>query len=132
MTDSVEYRLLGSLEVVAGGSVHDINSARQRVLLTMLLLHANQVVPVDLLIDAMWNDNPPVTAKSQLQTCVSALRRQLSAIGAKSEIATRSVGYLLAIGDDSLDIETFERLVSSGRAAVAGDNAEEAARGPRH
>jgi DNA-binding SARP family transcriptional activator len=126
MTNSVEYRLLGALEVVAGGGVHEIHSARQRVLLTTLLLHANQVVPVDLLIDAMWNDDPPVTAKSQLQTCVSVLRRHLSAIGAKSEIATRSLGYMIVISDDSLDIETFERLVASGRAAAADGRAEEA------
>ena len=126
MTHSVEYRLLGSLEVVAGGRVHEINSARQRVLLTMLLLHANRVVPVEQLIDAVWNDNPPVTARSQLQTCVSGLRRQLSRIDAKSEIATRSVGYMIVIGDDSLDIETFERLVSSGRAAAADGHVEEA------
>lgn len=120
--------MLGPLEIFSGGKLHEIRSARQRILLTMLLLHANQLVPTGALIDAIWDDMPPLTARSQLQACISGLRQQLVLVDAESEIATRSAGYMLVIQNDVLDIDTFEELARSGRACAAAGQADEAIR----
>jgi DNA-binding SARP family transcriptional activator len=64
----VEFRLLGSLEVAVNNETFDFGSARQRIILAMLLLQANQVVPLAQLVDAVWDGKPPATAESQVQT----------------------------------------------------------------
>lgn len=129
MVESVaEFRLLGPLEVVADGRLVEIGSARQRIVLSMLLLQANHVVPLNRLVDAVWADTPPSTSKSQIQACVSALRRQLRGIGAGCEIATRSVGYAIEVPDQALDIGRFQCLASRGRAAAAEQRTEDAVR----
>jgi DNA-binding SARP family transcriptional activator len=123
----MEFRLLGSLEILANGAPLQLSSPRQRILLTMLLLEANRVVPLERLVDALWDDQPPVTAKSQVQTCISALRHQLADAGAGELISTQPPGYLIHVPDGALDIEIFRHLVGEGRAA-AGQQPEEAAR----
>src|SRR3954471_8034294 len=71
-------QLLGPLELVVDGRPVDIGSPRQRVVLAMLALNANRVTTVDQLIDAVWDDAPPASARSQIQICVSALRKLMS------------------------------------------------------
>jgi len=122
----MDFKLLGSLEVVADGGTLEFGSARQSIVLSMLLLQANRVVPLSRLVDAVWDDDPPVTAKSQVQTCISALRRQLASVGSGRVIVTHSVGYAIRVPDDALDVAKFEHLTSRGRAASADDRAEEA------
>jgi DNA-binding SARP family transcriptional activator len=122
----VEFRLLGPLEVLAGGTTHEITSARQRIILCTLLLHADRAVSFAPLMDAVWNESPPATARSQLQTCVSGLRRQLAEIYAGSEIVTRPMGYAMMVRGDVLDFQRFEHLVRKGRAEAAGGRTEEA------
>jgi DNA-binding SARP family transcriptional activator/tetratricopeptide (TPR) repeat protein len=122
----MEYRLLGPLEIVAGDHNLQISSARQRTVLAMLLLQANKVVPVGQLVDAVWDDNPPATAKSQIHTCISGLRGQLASAGAARVIVTRPVGYAMTVPDGGLDIANFEQLARRGRAAAADNRAEEA------
>jgi DNA-binding SARP family transcriptional activator/tetratricopeptide (TPR) repeat protein len=114
----IAIRLLGPLEVVVDGRVIDLGSARQRVILSMLALEANRIVPLGRLVDAVWDDMPPATARSQIHTCVSALRRCLAA-ASLDVIVTRSVGYIANLPDDAVDIAKFERLVTRGRAAAA-------------
>jgi DNA-binding SARP family transcriptional activator/tetratricopeptide (TPR) repeat protein len=121
-----EFRLLGPLEVVVGGRLIEIGSARQRIVLAMLLLPANQVVPMARLIDAVWDDMPPTTAKSQVQTCISALRRHLAGAPADYMIVTRAVGYAMLVPDGALDVATFEQLAGRGRAAAADHRLPEA------
>jgi DNA-binding SARP family transcriptional activator len=122
-----EFRLLGPLEIVSNGQLTEISSHRQRIVLSMLLLQANHVVPLGRLVDAVWSDTPPVTAKSQIQACISALRRQLAG-AAGCEIATRAVGYSILLPDQALDVGRFQQLVGRGRAAAAGQQTEAAAR----
>ncbi len=122
----IEFRLLGPLEVAVDGEILDIGSSRQRVVLSMLLLQSNRMVPIERLVDAIWDDKPPATARSQVQACVSALRRQLDSVGAGRVIVTRSTGYAISVPDDALDFAAFEHLVSQGRAASADDRAEDA------
>lgn len=125
--DVMEFRLLGPLEILANGRLLQLGSPRQRILLTMLLLEANRVVPLERLVDALWDDQPPMTAKNQVQTCISALRHQLADIGAGELISTRVPGYLIRVPDGTLDLANFRYMVSQGRAA-ADQQPEEAVR----
>jgi DNA-binding SARP family transcriptional activator/predicted negative regulator of RcsB-dependent stress response len=124
----MEYRVLGPLEVLAGGEPVDIGSSRQRVVLAALLLDANRVVSLDRIVDALWDNDPPVTARSQVQICVSALRRKLTAAGAAEGIVTCPPGYLIRVPERSLDAQEWELLVTDGRAAAAEGRLPDAAR----
>ena len=123
----IDYLVLGSLAVLADDEPVDIGSTRQRVVLAVLLLDANRVVSRDRLVDALWDHNPPATARSQIHICVSALRRKLAAHGAPDIIETAPPGYLIRVDDRALDVRKFEALVASGRAATAAGRPHEAA-----
>lgn len=71
----------------------------------MLLLNANEIVPADRLIDALWDGRPPRSANKLLQTYVSQLRKELGS----ERIVTRSPGYRLSIAPGELDVERFEQ-----------------------
>jgi DNA-binding SARP family transcriptional activator len=73
----VDYRLLGTLEVVAEGAAVELGAPKQRALLAILLLHAGEIVPTDQLIEQIWGERPPRTAAHPVQLYVSALRRAL-------------------------------------------------------
>ena len=73
----MEFRLLGSLEVLARGRSLALGGHKQRAVLAMLLLHANEVVSIDRLIDGVWGPSAPRTAIASLQNAVSRLRREL-------------------------------------------------------
>src|SRR5215207_6754855 len=119
----MEFRVLGPVEVASADGVVELNAPKPRALLAALLMHPNEVVSTDALIDALW-EKPPASAHKLLQIYVSRLRR---AIG-RDRIVTRSPGYFLTLGDDELDSARFERLVGSGRAALAAGDARRAKR----
>ncbi|MEN3306005.1 MAG: hypothetical protein V7603_2207 [Micromonosporaceae bacterium] len=120
----MEFRVLGPLQIVAAGREWSVGSARQRVTLAVLLLERNRVVPVERLIDALWAENPPQTARAQVQICVSALRRLLAAAGGPDLLQTVHPGYLLRCAVGSVDLDVFERLVEAARGdAAAGRTA---------
>ncbi|GIG85289.1 AfsR/SARP family transcriptional regulator [Plantactinospora endophytica] len=126
----MRFGILGPLQVSGGEST--VTAGRDRVVLAVLLLHAPQVVPVDELVDAVWDADPPVTARGQLQTCVSRLRRLLAAAGVPGEtIVTGPAGYRIVLGPDDLDAQLFERLVTRARAAAGEQNWPEAREGYR-
>jgi DNA-binding SARP family transcriptional activator/tetratricopeptide (TPR) repeat protein len=106
----VEFRILGPLEVVEDGRQIDLGGAKQQGLLACLLLHANEVMSSDGLIDALWEEGPPETAAKALQVYVSQLRKALG----KERLQTRPPGYLLRVDGDELDLVRFERLVAAG------------------
>lgn len=124
----MRFSVLGPLDVVVGTKSLDLGSGRQRVVLTMLLLHSGRAVPLNRLVDALWDDNPPVTAKGQVQTCVSALRKQLKDLGADGLVSTGPAGYRIDVPEGSLDIANFESLAEQGRAAAAEQRTEDAVR----
>jgi DNA-binding SARP family transcriptional activator len=74
----------------------------------MLLLHVNQMVSTTELIDAVWETDPPATARNQIQICISALRSRLGELGGGDLIATGSDGYQLQLGGHRLDSQEFE------------------------
>src|SRR5687767_13551033 len=77
----MEFRILGPLEVADDGRRVELGGRKQRALLAILLLHANEVVSADKLIDELWGETPPPTAAKTLQAHVSRLRRAINANG---------------------------------------------------
>jgi YVTN family beta-propeller protein len=126
----VEFRVLGPLEVVKDGVTIPLQRPRLRALLALLLLHANEVVSSDRIIDALWGDDPPQNAANAVQTTVSRLRKQLvDGDGAVAEmIRTRPPGYVIQVAPDALDLARFERFVEQGRAALQAGRPEAASR----
>jgi DNA-binding SARP family transcriptional activator len=119
----MDFNILGPIEAIDGGRPLPLAGAKQRALLGMLLLHANEVVSSDRLIDELWaRDARDVAAKS-LQMAVSRLRKALdagrTASAENAVIVTRSPGYELRVDPQRLDVTRFEALVSHGRAALA-------------
>jgi predicted ATPase/DNA-binding SARP family transcriptional activator len=121
----MEFRILGPLEAFDGTGPVALGGARQRTVLAVLLLHANEVVPTDVLIDELWGGEPPATAKTALQGYVSRLRRALGPAGAA--LVTRAPGYLLQVAPGQVDRDRFEALVASARRKKAEGNDEAAA-----
>jgi DNA-binding SARP family transcriptional activator/DNA-binding beta-propeller fold protein YncE len=98
--------------------------------LALLLLHANEVVSTDRLIDELWGESPPESAANMLQGYVSHLRKTLEPGRGRGEhevLVSRTPGYMLQIGADSLDAERFERLAGEGTRLLANGDAEAAA-----
>ena len=119
-------RLMGPLDLSSGGGEHDLGGPRQRVVLAMLALNANRVVPVERLIDAVWNTDPPTTARAQVQICISTLRKIFVDAKVAMRIRTRSPGYQLDAPPDELDTEQFCALVATARAHTAAGRISEA------
>jgi predicted ATPase/DNA-binding SARP family transcriptional activator len=107
----VEFRVLGPLEVLEEGQTLDVVGQKPRLLLAVLLLHANEVVSTDRLIEAVWEDDPPRTAHKALQVHVSRLRKLLG----NERLQTKAPGYVLRVADEELDVERFRRLLADGR-----------------
>jgi DNA-binding SARP family transcriptional activator/tetratricopeptide (TPR) repeat protein len=116
----VRFGILGPLCVRAGGAELPLSSSRERTVLAALLLQPNRVVTVDTLVDAVWGPDPPGTARGQVQTCVSRLRRRLRSVGIPdSALCTDPVGYRIVVTEDDLDSLAFTRRVAAARAALA-------------
>jgi DNA-binding SARP family transcriptional activator len=117
----VEYRILGPIEVLDYvGEPVPLGGPKQRALLALLLLHANEVVSADRLMDGLWGDELPDTAKNTIQVYVSQLRKIIRAAGAVDRaLITQLPGYRLTIADESLDLNRFGRLTAEGRDALA-------------
>jgi DNA-binding SARP family transcriptional activator len=124
----MEFRILGPVEVLEEGRPLPLASGRQRALLGVLLLHANEVLPRERLIEELWGAEPPDSAVKALQVHVSQLRKTLGREGAARRLRTRGRGYEFDVEPDQVDLHKFERLVEEGRKAqAAGDRAQAAA-----
>ena len=113
----MRYGILGSLSVTDDGHQVAITAGRDRIVLAMLLLHSGRIVGAGELVDAIWGDDPPATARGQLQTCISRLRRTLPA----GTIVTDPAGYGIHAPD--LDADRFADLVTAARAATDPEQA---------
>jgi predicted ATPase/DNA-binding SARP family transcriptional activator len=121
--------MLGPLEIVADGHQLPLKAAKQKTILALLLLHPGEVVSVDLLKEALWEDSPPTTAGTALQGYVSQLRRMLESgvEGGAAILVTRAPGYSLTVTPDQVDVSRFEQLAASGREALAAGESDRAA-----
>ena len=113
----MDFRILGPLEVLSDGEVLDLGGRKQRGLLAVLLVHANEVVSSDRLIDELWGEDVPPTAAKTVQVFVSRLRKALG----DDVLVTRAPGYLLRVDPGSLDLQRFEELLAQAGAAGARD-----------
>src|SRR4051794_24131246 len=113
----MDYRILGPLEALDSERRLPLGGARQRSVLALLLLHGNEALTRDVIIDRLWGDEPPATAAKVLQNCISALRKELP--GGTETLRTVGGAYALTLGPDELDRDRFERLVAEGRAALS-------------
>jgi DNA-binding SARP family transcriptional activator len=121
-TVTPSFRLLGLLQVNAAR----VTARRQQVVLAMLLLNANRVVPLESLLDALWGSTPPATARAQIQTSISALRRLTVSAGLGDRIRVRGLGYTIELAPAELDLHVFEDLVGRGRAELAASRPDAA------
>jgi DNA-binding SARP family transcriptional activator len=115
----LEYRILGSIEVLAEDTPIQLGGQKQRALLGLLLLNAGTAVSTDRIVDDLWSKHPPRTAITSLQNFVSQLRRLLG----PDALVTKAPGYLLHVRPDQLDARRFERLVLEARQAEPAERA---------
>jgi predicted ATPase/DNA-binding SARP family transcriptional activator len=115
---STEFRLLGPLEVYKDGAAVPLGGVQQRALLALLLLAANQAVPRERVVDALWGERPPASAINSVQVQVHGLRRLLGA----PRIGTRGSAYVLLADPGEVDVVRFRRAVGEGRSALAASD----------
>jgi DNA-binding SARP family transcriptional activator/streptogramin lyase len=123
----VEFRILGPLEVLEDGRPIALGRLKERVVLAVLLLHANEFVSRDRLIDELWGVAPPATARKAVNVYISKLRKTLGGNG-HDPIATADGGYRLAVDPDLLDADRMRSLLASARERMAGGESETASR----
>ena len=111
----IRFRILGPLEVEADGGEVRLGGQKPRALLALLLLHPNEVVPADRLIDELWGGDSREAGAGPLRVNVARLRKALP----EGVLTTRSPGYMVSVAPDELDLHRFERLVDEGRGLLA-------------
>lgn len=109
----MEFRILGPLEVAEQGNPIPLAGQRQRALLGLLLLRANEVVATERLVDLLYGEEPPRTATTSLHNTISQLRKLVG----PELLVTRPPGYVLKIEREQLDLARFERLLAEARGA---------------
>ena len=148
----IDYRILGSFEVRVGGRLVGLGGEKPRALLAILLLHRNEVVSFDRLVDDLWGESPPETALRTVRAYVSRLRKALGANGTRAAddayapgancaspaeeadgpdangavLLTQGHGYVLRVAPDEVDLERFGEMAERGRDALAAGRPEEA------
>src|SRR5438132_1304388 len=108
----MEFRILGPLEIFDESRPVSVHRGKEQALLAFLLLHANEPVASERLIDELWGERPPATAPKILQNAVSQLRKALG----DGRLVTRPPGYLLRLAPGELDLDRFQQLAREGRA----------------
>jgi DNA-binding SARP family transcriptional activator len=129
-SNGMDFRILGPLEVLDEGRTVALGGSRQRALLAFLLLHANETLTTDRLVDELWGDRPSATAAKNVQVHISRLRKALAAgsdNASEGVVVTHEHGYQLQIDPEHLDSRRFERLLAEGRSELAANRPESAA-----
>jgi DNA-binding SARP family transcriptional activator len=109
----MDFRLLGPLEVSEQGRPLELGGVKQRSVLAILLMHANELVTTDQLIDRIWGETPPRRASKNVQVYVSRLRKVIGA----GRLATYPGGYVLHVEPDELDVARVEQLAAEAGSA---------------
>jgi len=122
----LQFRMLGPLEAWRGGTLLRLGGERQRALLALLLMHANELVRTEQLVDQLLGEELSDQALNTTRVAVSRLRRLLEDGDAAGVLVTRAGGYVLNAGPEQLDAACFERLLAEGRELLAGGDAASA------
>lgn len=118
---TLEFRILGPLEVAVNGRQLSLGP-RRRLLLAVLLTEVGRVIPVSRLVELMWGSPPPRSAEATLRTHVARMRRGLDSDGTNAALGTESGGYILNVGPDQVDALRFQQLVDEARRALQTDD----------
>src|SRR5690348_9994841 len=122
----MEYRILGPLEVAHEGKPVPLGRLKERLVLAVLLLHANEFVSRERLIDELWGEAPPPTAKKAVNVYISQLRKALARNG-HDPITTADGGYRLGVDDAELDVSRLRQLLATARERASAGELEAAA-----
>jgi tetratricopeptide (TPR) repeat protein/DNA-binding SARP family transcriptional activator len=124
----MEFRVLGPIELWSAGRRQDLGRARARSILAMLLLNPRALVPVETLIDRLWDTQPPAKARESLSVYVARLRASLrQAVGDDLRLLGRAQGYLLEVDPETVDVHQFRRLRRQADTLAASGDHEPAA-----
>jgi DNA-binding response OmpR family regulator len=123
----LEFRLLGPTRMLVNGVDVPLRAARLRHLLSLLLVHRNEISSVDRLVDELWEGHPPESAAAALRVHVSRLRKVLAAVGHDDLLVTRPAGYQLETSTAMLDVREFESIAARGQSQLAAGEPELAA-----
>lgn len=115
---SFEIRVLGPLTVSSDGASADLGGPKQRLVLALLIIDLDRVVTTDRLIEGLWGEDPPPTARKAVQVHVSNLRRSL---GDGLPLRTAPGGYLLQSAGLDVDAVAFERDLDAATATLRTD-----------
>ena len=131
----MQFRILGPLEVLDGQRRVELGRPKQRLLLAVLLVHANRVVALDRLIEELWGEQPPAQATASLQAYISNLRRVLEPSRQPRTqprvLVTQPPGYRLVITPADLDAARFAALAEEGHRLLAAERPHPAAQALR-
>src|SRR5712691_2347952 len=118
----MDFRILGSTEVLDGTRRVEVPAGRGRALLALLILHAGEPVAAERIVDELWGEDPPRTAGTVVQELVSRLRKALHpgrTKGSQSDLLqTVGKGYRLAVDPGSIDANRFKQLLDEARGAL--------------
>ena len=107
----MEFRVLGPIELWSAGQQCDLGPTRVRCVLAILMLTPRTLVPTDVLIDRVWDTQPPPKARESLSVYITRLRASLrQAIGDGIRLTGRDSGYELDIDPGTIDLHQFRRL----------------------
>src|SRR5881396_3301793 len=124
----MEFRALGPIELWSAGRRQDLGPARARSILVMLLLAPRTIVPVETLIDRLWDTRPPPKARESLSVYIARLRASLrQAVGDGVQLVGRSRGYELEVDPEVIDVHHFRRLRRQADALAASGDYDHAA-----
>ncbi|MGS2642337.1 BTAD domain-containing putative transcriptional regulator [Streptosporangium sp. G12] len=123
----MDFRVLGPVEILCNGNNVLPTASKPRQVISLLLLRRNTMVRTDELIDELWEESPPMSAMTTLQTYVYKLRKILTEPGTEEILRTRPGGYVLEVPDGSIDLHRFERDAALGQAALEGGDVTAAA-----
>jgi tetratricopeptide (TPR) repeat protein len=123
----VEFRVLGPLTVLVDGEPVRLGRSREQRVLAALLTAGDQVVPVERLVDLLWDDGPPDTAAKLVRNCVSTLRGSFADSRIPGNpISTEAAGYALHLAEGQLDVQVFGQQVARARRAARSGHRQQA------
>jgi predicted ATPase/DNA-binding SARP family transcriptional activator len=119
----MQFEILGSPRVMVDGDPLPLGSPQQQKLLALLLVSPNRAISTDRLIDELWGDDPPPSARHLVQVYASRLRNVLGSDGEGSRISHENDGYLVRVRPEDVDALSLSSRIPSARALLATDPA---------